>query len=70
MLALPLHYLRALFSLWRVMHCACYRFAFGAFAILDGGLELTTEGMTSWVLIGFLGVWGLLLYGAANNEDD
>mmetsp|Transcript_8730 Transcript_8730/g.14663 ORF Transcript_8730/g.14663 Transcript_8730/m.14663 type:complete len:308 (+) Transcript_8730:76-999(+) len=39
-------------------------FAFGAFSILDGGLELSREGMTTWVLLGFLIVWAILLLGA------
>jgi len=38
-------------------------FAFGAFSILDGGLELANSGLTNWVMLGFMGVWCLLLVG-------
>mmetsp|Transcript_47387 Transcript_47387/g.101157 ORF Transcript_47387/g.101157 Transcript_47387/m.101157 type:complete len:98 (-) Transcript_47387:325-618(-) len=38
-------------------------YAFGAFAILDGGMELATGGLTTFVLTGFLAVWLLLIYG-------
>lgn len=38
-------------------------FAFGAFSLLDGGLELATEGLTEWVLLGFMVVWAILLAG-------
>ena len=38
-------------------------FAFGAFSILDGGLELATRGLTEFVLAGFMIVWVLLLAG-------
>ena len=38
-------------------------FAFGAFSIIDGGLELATQGLTEFVLIGFMIVWVILLAG-------
>ena len=38
-------------------------FAFGAFSIIDGGLELATRGLTEHVLIGFMIVWVILLAG-------
>jgi hypothetical protein len=38
-------------------------FAFGAFSIVDGGLELATQGLTNCVLIGFMIVWCVLLAG-------
>ena len=38
-------------------------FAFGAFSLLDGGLELATEGLTESVLLGFMVVWAILLAG-------
>lgn len=38
-------------------------FSFGAFAILDAGLQLATEGLTTAVLAGFLFVWGILCLG-------
>uniref|UniRef100_A0A7S0L2J9 Uncharacterized protein n=1 Tax=Coccolithus braarudii TaxID=221442 RepID=A0A7S0L2J9_9EUKA len=45
----------------RALQAAWY--AFGAFAILDSGMELATSGLTTWVLVGFLAVWVLLIYG-------
>ena len=38
-------------------------YAFGAFSILDGGMELATGGLTTWVLLGFTAVWGVLMLG-------
>ena len=38
-------------------------YAFGAFSILDGGLELAERGLTEFVLLGFMLVWLLLLAG-------
>lgn len=38
-------------------------FAFGALSILDGGMELAENGFTTWVMLGFLFVWGILLMG-------
>jgi len=41
------------------------RYAFGAFAILDGGLELASDGLSTFVLIGFIFVWLMLFAGQA-----
>ena len=38
-------------------------FALGAFSLLDGGLELAQNGLTEFVLIGFMIVWAILLAG-------
>ena len=38
-------------------------FAFGAVSLLDGGLELANHGLTNWVMLGFMAIWGLLLVG-------
>ena len=38
-------------------------FAFGAFSIFDGGMELATHGVTEFVLFGFMIVWCILLMG-------
>ena len=38
-------------------------YAFGAFSLLDGGLELATRGLTEFVLLGFMVVWVILLAG-------
>jgi len=40
-------------------------YAFGAFAILDGGLELASDGLSTFVLIGFVFVWLILFAGQA-----
>jgi len=40
-------------------------YAFGAFAILDGGLELASDGLSTFVLIGFIFVWLMLFAGQA-----
>lgn len=42
-------------------------FAFGAFSILDGGMELAQEGVTTPAMAGFLIVWAILLYGDMND---
>ena len=46
------------------------RYAFGAFSILDGGMELADDGLTTSVMVGFIGVWGILLYGDSAEGDD
>ena len=45
-------------------------YAFGAFSILDGGMELADDGLTTSVLIGFLGVWAILMVGDDGGDDD
>ena len=45
-------------------------YAFGAFSILDGGMELADDGLTTSVLIGFIMVWAILLYGDDGSVSD
>ena len=45
-------------------------YAFGAFSILDGGMELADDGLTTSVLVGFIMVWAILMYGDEGGDDD
>lgn len=38
-------------------------FSFGAFSILDSGVALADDGLTTPVLLGFVSVWAILLGG-------
>lgn len=41
-------------------------YAFGAIAILVGGLELASDGLGTWVLLGFITVWIILFVGGGD----
>lgn len=45
-------------------------YAFGAFSILVGGMELADDGLTTSVLFGFILVWAILMLGDAGVDDD